>query len=67
MLQHATITRSLVTVDEAAQRLSISRTGVYRLMDRHELPSVKIGGLRRISVKALDAYIERLEADSETR
>lgn len=64
MVQHG-VTRFLLSVDEAAQSLHISRVGIYRLMQRGELRSVKVGGLRRISVTALQAYVDRLEAESE--
>ena len=62
MLQSG-VTRFLLSVDEAAQSLHISRVGIYRLLKRGELPSVKIGGLRRISVTALQAYVDRLEGE----
>ena len=63
MLQHG-VTRFLLSVDEAAQSLHISRVGIYRLLKRGELRSVKVGGLRRISVTALEAYVQKLEAQS---
>lgn len=44
----------LVTPDEAARRLSISRAQVYRLMGRGELLYVKIGRLRRVPVAELE-------------
>ncbi len=67
MVQQATITppRFLLSVDEAAQSLHISRVGVYRLLKRGELRSVKVGGLRRISVMALQAYVDKLEQDDD--
>ncbi len=55
------VTRFLLSVDEAAQSLHISRVSIYRLLKRGELCSVKIGGLRRISVAALQAYVQKLE------
>lgn len=63
-MQQQVISRFLLTVEEAARSLSLSRMSVYRLLQRQELPSVKIGGSRRISVAALQAYIEKLEAES---
>lgn len=49
----------LVTVEEAARRLSIGRTAAYLLVLRGELQSVKIGRARRVVVASLEAYIQR--------
>ena len=50
----------LVTVEEAARRLSIGRTACYMLVLKGELQSVKIGRTRRVVVSSLEAYIQRL-------
>ncbi|WP_432571179.1 excisionase family DNA-binding protein [Kineococcus sp. SYSU DK005] len=49
----------------AAKYLGISRTGLFELLKAGELPSVKIGRLRRIPASALDDYITRLQAAGE--
>jgi excisionase family DNA binding protein len=54
----------LVTVEEAARRLSIGRTAAYLLVLRGELQSVKIGRARRVVVASLEAYIQRLLDDA---
>ncbi len=43
----------LVTVQEAAQFLSISRSKLYELMDNGELTFVKLGRSRRVPRRAL--------------
>jgi excisionase family DNA binding protein len=54
----------LLTVDEAAARLSISRWTVYNLIRSGELASITIGRARRIPLEAVDKYItQRLEED----
>ena len=55
----------LVTVEEAARRLSIGRTAAYMLVLRGELQSVKIGRTRRVVVASLEAYIRRRLSDKE--
>lgn len=52
----------LLTVEEAAESLRLSRTLVYELVSSGELRSVKIGRARRVSVRALQDYVNRLEA-----
>ena len=47
----------LVTVEEAAQMLSIGRSLAYKLVMSKQVPSVKIGRTRRIPVFALEAFI----------
>lgn len=55
----------LITVKEAASRLSVSVRTVYRLMDSGALPSIKVGAKsRRISESVLDSFI--LQASQET-
>ncbi len=55
----------LITVKEAASRLSVSVRTVYRLMDSGALPSIRVGPKsRRISESALDSFI--LQASQET-
>jgi excisionase family DNA binding protein len=49
----------LVSVDEAAALLSLGRTYVYSLVVSGEIPSVKVGRLRRVPVAALHAYVTR--------
>jgi excisionase family DNA binding protein len=49
--------RLLLTPVEAADALGLSRTRIYELMASGELPSVKIGRSRRISVAALHEFI----------
>jgi excisionase family DNA binding protein len=50
---------ALVSKDEAARRLGISRRGVERLIRRGELESLTIGQLRRIPENAIAAYVAR--------
>jgi excisionase family DNA binding protein len=47
----------LVTLEEAARRLSIGRTSVYALVAAGELGSVRVGRSRRIRVSDLRAYV----------
>lgn len=50
----------LVTVEEAARRLSIGRTATYMLVLKGELQSVKIGRTRRVVVASIDDYVSKL-------
>ena len=54
----------LLTVKEAADRLSLSRSFAYDLIRRGELRSLKIGASRRIHVDDLEAYARRLSEDA---
>jgi len=55
----------LLTVEEAAQALSIGRTLLYELLMRREIFSVKVGRVRRVPVDALRSYVARRLADAE--
>lgn len=50
----------LLTVDEAAEALSLSRRLLYDLLMRNQIFSVKVGAARRIPVKALEEFVQRL-------
>ena len=50
----------LLSPEEAAQLLGLSRSRVYELLRDAELPSIKIGRLRRIPRQAVHAYVAGL-------
>lgn len=52
--------RVLLTVEEAAERLSLGRTTVFQLLKIGRLRSVQVGRLRRIPADALDEYTRSL-------
>lgn len=52
--------RLLLTPAEAAAALAISRSKLYRLMRAGLVPSVLLGGNRRISVDSLERLVEEL-------
>lgn len=54
---------TLLTVEEAARRLSIGRTTLYALLKDGQINSVRIGHLRRIPAKELTIYTARLIAE----
>ena len=54
----------LLTVEEAATALRLSKGTVKKLIRSTELDSVKIGASRRIPADALTAYVEQLKAQA---
>ena len=52
--------RLLITIEEAARRLSIGRSHVYEVMRRGLLRSVRIGRSHRILERDLEAFIGQL-------
>ena len=55
--------RLLLRPEEAAEALSVSRTTLYGLLASGAIQSVKVGGLRRIPVEALENYVVHLSRD----
>jgi excisionase family DNA binding protein len=53
----------LLTPEETADELRISRTRVYGLIKESELVSVMIGGSRRVLRESVEAYVKRLVAE----
>jgi excisionase family DNA binding protein len=49
----------LLRVPEAARLLGLSRSMLYQLMDKGEMPYVKFGKARRINRQCLLEYVRR--------
>jgi excisionase family DNA binding protein len=49
-------------IPEVAEQLGISRAKLYELIAGGDLPSVKIGGCRRVRASDLVAYVDALGA-----
>lgn len=54
----------LVTAERAAEILSIPRSRVFELIARGEIRSVLVGRSRRVSIRSLTEYVDRLDADA---
>ncbi len=59
-----TIKGKLLTVDGAAELLSVSRTTVYALLKSGQLPSCKLGASRRIPATAVQQFAARAMAEA---
>jgi excisionase family DNA binding protein len=57
-------TARLLTVTQACDYLSLSRTTLYQLIAGGELATLKIRGARRVDVAELDRYIDRVAVAS---
>ena len=55
--------RMLLTVEEAAERLSISRAQMWRLIGSGDVASLHVGRLRRVEPEALARYVARMRGD----
>ncbi len=55
----------LLRIDEVCELLSLRRSFVYRLLQRGELRSVKVGGARRVLLRDLDEFVGRLKDEAE--
>lgn len=51
--------RPMHTIEEVATWLNVARSTVYKLIERGELPVVKIGTAVRIDPEAVREYLER--------
>ena len=55
--------RVLLTVEAAAEQLSISRTMMFALLKAGDVASVRVGRLRRVPAAELDVFARRLVAE----
>jgi excisionase family DNA binding protein len=56
--------KMLLNPIEAATALSISRSKLYELMAAGRIGSVRIDGCRRVPVRALQDYVDRLTQEN---
>jgi excisionase family DNA binding protein len=49
----------LLTIGETAERLAVSRATVYRLLDEHELPRIRVRSHLRIAEADVESLIGR--------
>ena len=56
--------RLLLRIEEAAQRLGIGRSLMYRLVLSGEVESVHVGRLRRIPAECLAEHVARLRVEA---
>ncbi len=57
----------LLSLKEAKEILGIGDWMLFQLLRSNAIKSVKIGNRRLISVRALEEYVRKLEAESEVR
>jgi len=55
----------LCSVEDAGTALCLSRSEIYRLIDREEIQSVKIGKRRLILRNSLESFVASLAAAAE--
>lgn len=53
--------RNLLTVEETAEELRISRAGIFKLIKAGKLFSVKVGGRRFVRRAAIETFLRRNE------
>lgn len=53
------IERLLLRVEEAAEALGLSRSGIYNLISAGEIPVVRMGRSVRVPAEALREYVKR--------
>ena len=59
--------RLMLTIPEAARRLSIGRSTIYELLASGALESVHIGRLRRIPVDCLAEFVDACRREQQER
>ena len=55
----------LLKINDAAARLSLSRTNIYKLLMSGELESIKVGRSRLVPTDALDSFVSRYRNDGQ--
>jgi excisionase family DNA binding protein len=49
----------LLSPDEACAALGVRRSTLYKMLDRHEITSIRVGRLRRIPLERLREWINK--------
>ena len=61
------VMEELLTVEEVAKRLHISKDTVWRWLRNKELTGVRIAGAWRIAPRDLQTYIDKQPKEKETK
>lgn len=59
-MENASLAPRLLTTDEVAAYLHVSRATIYRLVDSKRIPVIRIGGVLRFLRVQVDAWVEGL-------
>jgi excisionase family DNA binding protein len=57
--------RLLLTVEEAADRIGVCRSNMFKLIRQGDVRSVKVGRLRRITPAALEDFVRQLGSSAD--
>ena len=58
--------RLLLTVEEAADRVGICRSNMFKLIRQGDVKSVQVGRLRRVTPAALEDFVRQLTAPADS-
>jgi len=58
---------NFITPEELADIFKISKSSVYRLIDKRQIPFFKIGGKLRFSQSDIDKYLENVHIEPITK
>lgn len=56
-------TNNFITPDELAEIFKISKSSIYRLIDKRQIPFFKIGGKLRFAQKDVNNYLENVRIE----
>lgn len=56
-------TNNFITPDELAEIFKISKSSIYRLIDKRQIPFFKIGGKLRFAQRDVDNYLENVRIE----
>lgn len=59
--------QEFISIEDAAHRLSVSARTVYTLVARGDIPSTKVGRMRRIPASAVNAYKVRAIREAQAQ
>jgi excisionase family DNA binding protein len=54
-----------ISAPELGERLGISRSGAYVLLDKGAVQSIRVGHRRLVAVEEADRYVEELRAQAQ--
>ena len=55
--------KNLITPEDLMKLLNISKSSVYRLVDKRSIPFYKIGGNLRFSIIDIEGYLNKVKVE----
>jgi len=59
--------KNILTIDEIAEKLKMSKSTLYKYAETNKIPSFKIGACRRFFEDEIEEYLDKITTDQRKK